>query len=558
VLLFLQVDTSPASTSGSVLAVYDGLCMHFLRRVSEALDRASNWVDRHSIITCSSIIAAYFGITCVAATNREFWYDELVTWSVARLPDIKAIWAALHHGVDQTLPLVHLLVRLSQSCFGYGELATRLPSIIFFAVFCISFFIFLKRRVETSFAIAGMLIPLISYAWFYSYEARSYAILLGGVGVALACWQAAAENIHRRWTLPGITVGLLFALLTNFMSVLVAIPFGSAEAVRNIVRRRVDFGVWIAFTCAASALVIYPGLLKSTETWTRNSPPAFSIIPSFISVLTEQAACALLAATALVFIDGFMRQAPPRQVNLSAMPVHEVTALIGFIVAPILFIVGSRFTLRLFFFPRYGLIAIIGAAGLLVLVLRRFAGGDRRTGAVFASALFCWFLAYGGLTALNPASGQPAKPEPPTIEDSSIKEALRSGLPVVSSSPLYILPADHYLPRTDAQRLYYLLDSSGQDYGFGHGLLNHLAVAFAQTFRTSVHMIDIDRFISANGHFVLCAGQTGADESWLMDRLRTAGYTLTLRSYLSGRRLYDVVRSRPCGYDNGSAAASQP
>lgn len=509
------------------------------------MDRVSEWVDRHPIAVCSIVLAVYAAITCAAAAIRQLWYDELVTWYVARLPDWAAIWAALERGVDQSLPVLHASVRASQWLFGYGELATRLPSIIGFGVLCCCLFVFLHRRMPTVFALTGMLFPLISYAWLYAFEARSYGLLLGGAAFSFLCWQFAADGVRRRLTLPGITIGMLIALLTNMMAVLIAIPFVLGELTRTIVRRRVDAGVWLAFAAALPAAFVYAVILRATKTWAHDFPADLLSIPWFFQTILQQASLPCLIALILVCVQTIR----PRQDQRTGerpnsnvrMPMHEIAALLGFVFAPVVFVLVSRISGHFFFIPRYGLPAIIGVSGFIALGVERLANSSKRIGVIVAIVWLGWFAVYGCRMAFVRSLGMPGAPEAPIEQRKDISSVVSTGTPIVITSPHYFLAAVHYLPYSDVKNYRYLLDSRKSS-AFTHDLINHLYMAFAQTFDTPAGIVDADAFLSGNPR-VFVAVQSGSDSLWLLARLREYGYTINVRSDKGDNRIYEAIRS---------------
>src|SRR5690349_17535847 len=103
--------------------------------------------------------AIYFFAVGLRAAHRPLWYDEIVTWRLAELPSIAALWAALLAHVDQHMPLVHVAVRLSRKVFGTGPLATRLPMVVSFWAMLLALYVFLKRRLPWRYAMVGALFP---------------------------------------------------------------------------------------------------------------------------------------------------------------------------------------------------------------------------------------------------------------------------------------------------------------------------------------------------------------------------------------------------------------
>src|ERR1044072_271147 len=116
---------------------------------------------------------------------------------------------------------------------------------------------------------------------------------------------------------------------------------------------------------AAPPTLIYPALLAPTQGWgLQHESAAFAIIPDFYSVLLRNACFPLWAAMVAAYLT---RHTDTTKVNSPRVPVHEVVALLGFVAAPLIYIVIVRLSHRFFFAPRYGLIAVIGVAGLAAI-----------------------------------------------------------------------------------------------------------------------------------------------------------------------------------------------
>src|SRR5437660_5703996 len=105
-----------------------------------ALDRAAGFLNRQPYLVLIFFSAAYFLTTCYRASRKLFWYDELFTVYNSRLPDMPAVWYAVTHGTDLNPPLFYVLTRWSEHLFGEGQLATRLPAILRFWIFCLCLF----------------------------------------------------------------------------------------------------------------------------------------------------------------------------------------------------------------------------------------------------------------------------------------------------------------------------------------------------------------------------------------------------------------------------------
>lgn len=66
-------------------------------RLADALSR-----NKYVVILIFSI--AYAFETCYFASRKLFWFDELFTVYISRLPDLASIWHALSEGVDANPP----------------------------------------------------------------------------------------------------------------------------------------------------------------------------------------------------------------------------------------------------------------------------------------------------------------------------------------------------------------------------------------------------------------------------------------------------------------------
>src|SRR5208337_500114 len=93
-----------------------------------AIKPLSAAVERISAIAALVLAAFYLATSVYIASQRLFWFDELFTIHIARLPDWATIWTALHAGVDSLPPVYYMVARCFGSLFGPGEVVARMPS----------------------------------------------------------------------------------------------------------------------------------------------------------------------------------------------------------------------------------------------------------------------------------------------------------------------------------------------------------------------------------------------------------------------------------------------
>ena len=112
------------------------------------------WLER---LAAPALVVVFFLDAGLRASIRPLWFDELLAFHVARLPDLGSLWTALRQAADGQPPLVHLLIRFSHALLGEGELATRLPSLLGFGAMSAAIYWFIGRRAGRLYGIAAVL-----------------------------------------------------------------------------------------------------------------------------------------------------------------------------------------------------------------------------------------------------------------------------------------------------------------------------------------------------------------------------------------------------------------
>jgi hypothetical protein len=97
------------------------------RCISATADRAADGLRRHKYLILIFFSSLYVLATFYRASRKLFWFDELFTVYISRLPDMASVWSALKQGMDFNPPLFYALTKFSESLFGEGHIATRLP-----------------------------------------------------------------------------------------------------------------------------------------------------------------------------------------------------------------------------------------------------------------------------------------------------------------------------------------------------------------------------------------------------------------------------------------------
>jgi hypothetical protein len=497
-----------------------------MRMIARAGDSIAASLSKEPRLWFFLFAIAYLTITMGLAT-RPFWYDELITWHVAQLPDMEAISAAIRDSADLNPPLLYWATRPVLALLGGGEVALRLPAIVGFLIMCWSACRFVRRRFPLPYAAVALLIPLITAAYRYAAEARPYGLELACIGLALVAWQEAGKPKRRPWSLLWFYLAMAGALLSHCYAVLALVPIGVAELVRQRSARRIDWPVWLCFIALAPCFLTYAPALaafKLVKTTHAIFGPTFLSVPGFYGWLVGASVVPLAAGLLLA-------QGLPRAANDETRdaPAHEWIAALGLTLVPLL-----TFGLSLragSFFERYALTSVIGLAILVAFVAARAGAGSLRGGGAFVGVLLVWILL--SCAANFAALWEPAVERPPVLSK------IRPDLPIVISDPLMFLEAEHYQPADLLPRLHYLTDPSLGLAFTGSDNFDVSYRAFTKWFHLKAAVDPYAEFTRRYPTFLLY-GNPRDPEDWLVRELRKEGASMTYLAQHPGR-FYESV-----------------
>jgi len=252
---------------------------------------------RGRIVLPVLIAILFLAIALFQAHLKLLWGDEFVTYWIGQQRSFRGIWSALASGADPNPPLMHLLNWASTSLFGSSSIAVRLPSILAVGLALTSLWCLLRRYVAPVYAAAGCLALMTTRGFDYTYDARSYGLLLGFALAALAAWNAAnqhaesSSNSTRRYLyLAAMALALACGLSSNYYGVLAFFPIAAGELYRLITTRKLHPGVWLAMFLAALPLLAFRPLIHANLTefgphaWNK---PQLSMISDSYLVIVE-------------------------------------------------------------------------------------------------------------------------------------------------------------------------------------------------------------------------------------------------------------------------------
>src|SRR5258708_9987878 len=123
--------------------------------------------------------AFYWPVTLALATRKQFWNDELFTYYISALDTFPRIWSALLTAVDQNPPLFYWFSHKTTEAFGHNLIGLRVPAMIGFWLAGICMIAFVSRHLPAVYGLIAALIMMVSRAYWFSYEARPYGLVLG-------------------------------------------------------------------------------------------------------------------------------------------------------------------------------------------------------------------------------------------------------------------------------------------------------------------------------------------------------------------------------------------
>ncbi len=350
-------------------------------------------VERYGIYVLGGL--ALFDLV-VRAQLRFFWFDELLTYWIVRLPSLGAVWEGLLSGADpQPFPAL-LPFRVAHTVFGADELATRSVSILAFGLAAAGTYRFVRHGLGALAALAATLLLCLSLAYAYGLEARAYAMMIAATAWGLVSWRSAIEARPR--LAPVSLFGLCMAVLvsTHYFACLVLVAFAVGELIRYYHARAIDWPTAAALLMAPLALVPYiPIAIRIRQTYQGYSWRTGELQDIWLFYAEQLApAAAPLACSAVVGLaawawsSGRLR---PGDRETGAFERHELWALATLALLPVGYVLSAKYMSNAYA-PRYALSAHIGVACLFGAGLKQVLRGRALLAAICVTLLSCFVV----------------------------------------------------------------------------------------------------------------------------------------------------------------------
>lgn len=459
------------------------------------------------------------------ASRKFLWADEVLTSYMARL-SVANLWPAFASGVDIEPPLFHLITRAFTSVFGQSPLSLRMPAILGGWLMCTSLYVFISRRFKPIYAAIALLIPFVTGAATYMSEARCYGIGLGFSGLALVCWQSAAERRHRKLCLAGLALSLGAAIACQYYLVLVLLAIGAGEVVRSLAEKRIDRPMWVALAGSGLVLVLHLPLIRVAMTF---SGGEWSVANARALLVAYQTFLNRVVVPGLVIVVGLAvlgRTTPSadtpaqatRKGELRSWELAAAVVLAGSLAGAF---VVAKFTNGIFTL-RYGLCMIFGIAIIAVLVIRRYDTGRPLAGALTFLVLLTGFL------------GHQVIPRQPRFHTPDLLARADSSSAIVIENPLDFLELTYNAPPQLASRLYYLASRKDSIRYTGTDDDDRGLLLLGRWFPLQAE--PPSAFLKHHPRLLIWRGNR--EQRWLLRKLADAGATITLAANRPGEKLF--------------------
>jgi hypothetical protein len=417
------------------------------------------------ILTAASALA--WGHARPLDQDEWFVFQTDTVSSVSKLIEVQR-----HYPISLDPLFYHLLGHTSTSLFGATAFAIRLPSLLGFLLMQVCLYTVAKRIAGRFAGFVAAAVPALTATLFYAQQARPYGVLLGLGALLLLAYQHNTRDTQRTGWLIALGVTLALALNTHYFAILLLLPLYTAELVRIVQRRRIDWSMIFAIGIGSAGALLTLPFQKSAGEFRKHyynvgKVGLHAITQSYRALLlnytqyplrTQHILIVLLLVAALIFLVAlFLRF----RANDPVVPLAEKAFLLVLAILPFFGFLLARFVTHSIE-VRYILPAILGLSVLIAIAATPLERDAFRARALVG--VFLVMLAGLGYSRAANASLQrpslrmltvshvPAQPEPIYIQNMGnfdelgnavADPAIRSRIALVYSAPLEIALVHH-------------------------------------------------------------------------------------------------------------------
>jgi hypothetical protein len=315
-----------------------------------------------------------------------------------------------------------------------------------------------------------------------------------------------------------------------------ALPLTAGEATRTLVRRRIDWILWIALVIGTAGPFIWlQSLIRSARQYADTfwSPPTLEKLTTFYRELAEPFALVLAVALGCIVLAKAVwpdvgHSGEAERTHRSVLGIDEIVVTLALAALP--FAGYALAMLTGAFHGRYVLQAVLGL-GILVGWGAATLIANRITAAILVTVLF----AVSGARLAAGAAGLLRGPADGMADHELLLSIPADGLPVAVSRALDYLPISHYCRADVATRLVFLTKPARTplDMRTADRALQRLAQY------APLQIQEFDRFLTAHDRFYLYGRS-----SWMVQGLLERNVVMRFLGEREGGTLY-LVEVRP-------------
>jgi hypothetical protein len=490
-------------------------------------------LEQHRIALLGTLVTVGVSLSALIAYRKPFWHDEIFTILISGLPSTRSIWRAELDGVEFFPPLNAFVTHVLHRTLGVGPVVTRLPAIVGFWAASLVVFEMVRRRSNIAVGLTAFMLPFLTPAFRYSYEARGYGLMLFLFAASLFAWSEAARGNRRHLYLPLLALALAASVWNHYFAVLTFAPLAVGEVMRLWEVRRPDWPMYGAFVVAG--LMVLP-LVPLIGAAARAAPPhwrshglAGQLRGAYLFLIGSLLARRFLAVAAVGIAWTLIRRfrGARLQQTSRALPLHEIAAGLTCLCLPAGAIFLGLATGAFYF--RYALPFIVGLACVIPLAAWRLSAAVTVDLFVcFVSATVFAQLARQAVSAASLAAPDPFKSRP------ALTSQFQRGKLIVLSDVDY-LQMWYYAPAEWRARVWYLADPGAALAMFGTSTMDSNLLALRKY--SPVTVSDYQSFVATQPTFVVVARREG---HWLLSRLEHDGARLLEIGQEMGVEMYDV------------------
>jgi hypothetical protein len=539
-----------------------------------------NLAERHGWFLFAAIsLACGMGLLESNLVTRHLDHDELFTFYIAQAPSLGQS-IRVSQTVDLQPPLSYLLVRLSFSIFGVSAWSCRLPFLLAYACSAALLFYFVRRLVSPLYGLISTLLLWSTPYTSLATEARPYALLLCFTVLTMVTWYTSTEEDHPargRAGLVALALAGFCLLLSHVFGVLVYGAVLGAEIIRQWIRRKSDWRLWMALLAPFLAVVTYLPLFRNHSTMM--FAEEYRVTPLALLAFYWESIRFLVLPLAFIAMLGllwpiFRRETvvvPPRDPLATRLSLTFLLACLSLLPIVIAILLARSNTA---FFNRYGIVWLVPfcvvpaiflgyrtkrnqIAGTLAVVSLAVVFFFNTTGKPWligqvsnllppkAAAKLLYVLALPPIQSVQcPAIPAPLRAELATAPFVSHLGSVAPELPLVANTALTFLELDHQEGPEVAQRLYMLTDQQAASTIAHDTVFSHYENVKAAFPMIQGKVESYCAFTSAHPHFVV-VGAYNNPQGWLLRKLDQDGAQLRAIGKCEGNtedcQIYEVI-----------------